>query len=111
LYSIRLKLARRDHDHYSISYQGQTLTTTNSMTDFQIPTVAHGGRGRKPGDDPKLLRQRGAIRGLVRGARHKSATVTEDDIATYGRELVAQYEVGTVAVKLAAIRQLYEAAV
>jgi hypothetical protein len=81
------------------------------MTDFQIPTVAHGGRGRKPGDDPKLLRQRGAIRGLVRGARHKSATVTEDDIATYGRELVAQYEVGTVAVKLAAIRQLYEAAV
>ena len=62
------------------------------MTDFQIPTVAHGGRGRKPGDDPKLLRQRGAIRGLARGARHKSATVTEDDIATYGRELVAQYE-------------------
>jgi hypothetical protein len=65
------------------------------MTDFQIPTVAHGGRGREPGDDPKLLRQRGAIRGLVRGARHKSATVTEDDIATYGRELVAPYEVGT----------------
>jgi hypothetical protein len=65
------------------------------MTDFQIPTIAHGGRGLKPGDDPKLLRQRGAIRGLVPGARHKSATVTEDDIATYGRELVAHYEVGT----------------
>jgi len=81
------------------------------MTDFQIPTVAHGGRRRIPRNDPKLLRQRGAIRGLVRGARHKSATVTEDDLATYGRELVAQYEVGTVAVKLAGIRQLYEAAV
>jgi site-specific recombinase XerD len=39
------------------------------------------------------------------------ATATEDDIATYRRELVAQYEVGTVAVKLAAIRRLYEAAV
>jgi len=32
-------------------------------------------------------------------------------MATYRRELVAQYEVGTVAVKLAAIRRLYEAAV
>jgi len=39
------------------------------------------------------------------------ATATEDDIATYRRELVAQYEVGTVAVKLAAVRRLYEAAV
>jgi integrase/recombinase XerD len=39
------------------------------------------------------------------------ATATEDDIATYRRELVAQYEVGTVAVKLAAIRRLHEAAV
>ena len=39
------------------------------------------------------------------------ATVTEDDIAVYRRELVAQYKVGTVAVKLAAIRRLYEAAV
>ncbi len=39
------------------------------------------------------------------------ATATEDDIATYRRELVAQYKVGTVAVKLAAIRRLYEAAV
>jgi len=65
------------------------------MTDFQIPTVAHGGRGRIPRNDPKLLRQRGAIRGLVRGAWHKSATVTEEDMAIYRRELVAQYEVGT----------------
>jgi site-specific recombinase XerD len=39
------------------------------------------------------------------------ATATEDDIATYRREFVAQYEVGTVAVKLAAIRRLYEATV
>jgi integrase/recombinase XerD len=39
------------------------------------------------------------------------ATATEDDIATYRRELVARYEVGTVAVKLAAVRRLYEAAV
>jgi hypothetical protein len=38
-------------------------------------------------------------------------TVTEDNIAVYRRELVARYEVGTVAVKLAAIRRLYEAAV
>jgi integrase/recombinase XerD len=39
------------------------------------------------------------------------ATATEDDIAIYRRELVAQYKVGTVAVKLAAIRRLYKAAV
>lgn len=39
------------------------------------------------------------------------ATVTEDDIATYRREWVAQYEVGTAAVKPAAIRRLYGAAV
>jgi integrase/recombinase XerD len=39
------------------------------------------------------------------------ATVTEDDIAVYRRELVAQYAMGTVGVKLVAIRRLYEAAV
>ena len=39
------------------------------------------------------------------------ATEEEDDIAVYRRQLVAQYEVGTVAVKLAAIRRLYQAAV
>jgi integrase/recombinase XerD len=39
------------------------------------------------------------------------ATATEDDVAVYRQELVAQYKVGTVAVKLAAIRRLYEAAV
>jgi len=35
------------------------------------------------------------------------ATVREDDIAVYRRELVAQYKVGTVAAKSAAIRCLY----
>jgi site-specific recombinase XerD len=39
------------------------------------------------------------------------ATATEDDIAVYRRELVAQYKIRTVAVKLAAIRRLYEPAV
>jgi hypothetical protein len=39
------------------------------------------------------------------------AAVTGDDVAICHRELVAQYEVGTVAVKLAAIGRLYEAAV
>jgi len=38
------------------------------------------------------------------------ATVTEHDIADYRKMLVERYEVGTVAVKLAAIRRLYEAA-
>jgi site-specific recombinase XerD len=33
------------------------------------------------------------------------ATATEDDIATYRRELAAHYEVGTVAIKLAAINR------
>jgi integrase/recombinase XerD len=39
------------------------------------------------------------------------ATTTEDDIAAYRKALVGQYTTGTVAVKLAAIRRLYEAAV
>ena len=39
------------------------------------------------------------------------ATATEDDIVAYRKELIGRYEVGTVAVKLAAIRRLYEAAV
>ena len=39
------------------------------------------------------------------------ATAAEDDIAVYRWELVAQYKVGTMTVKLAAIRRLYEAAV
>jgi site-specific recombinase XerD len=39
------------------------------------------------------------------------ATATEDDIATYRKVLVAEYATGTIAVKLAAIRCFYEAAV
>ncbi|NIO71756.1 MAG: site-specific integrase, partial [Anaerolineae bacterium] len=39
------------------------------------------------------------------------ATATEDDIAAYRKGLVAKYATGTVAVKLAAIRRLHEAAV
>jgi integrase/recombinase XerD len=38
------------------------------------------------------------------------AAATEDDLLSYRRELVAEYATGTVAVKLAAIRRLYEAA-
>jgi hypothetical protein len=38
-------------------------------------------------------------------------TATEDDMATYRKVLVAEYAMGTVAVKLAAIRRSCEAAV
>ena len=34
------------------SKQDQTLTTTDIMGDFQIPEIAHGGRGRGLADEP-----------------------------------------------------------
>jgi hypothetical protein len=95
-----------------VTQQKAATSTADILADFGRFLRLHTADGdESPQNDPKLLQQRGAVRGLVRGARHKSANVTEDDIATYGRELVAQYEMGTVAVKLAAIPQLYEAAV
>jgi integrase/recombinase XerD len=92
--------------------QDQTPTTTDIMTDFAKFLRLHTADGDA---SPATIRSYyGNAAQFVAWCTERGvnpAVATEDDIAVYRRELVAQYEVGTVAVKLAAIRRLYEAAV
>ena len=57
-----------------VSQQSGDLAAADIMADFDKFLRLHtADGGREPGDDSQLLRQRGAIRGLVRGAWHKSS--------------------------------------
>jgi integrase/recombinase XerD len=90
----------------------RTLTTTDILADFGKSLRLHTADGDA---SPATIRSYHSNAGqFVAWCTERGinpATATEDDIAVYRRELVAQYKVGTVAVKLAAIRRLYEAAV
>jgi hypothetical protein len=89
LYLIKHKCARETtrYDSYSIDHHGQGLDHNRRNDRFRrVPVVICCRRGHIPRNDPKLLQSRCSICGLVREARHKSATVTGDDIATCRRE-------------------------
>jgi site-specific recombinase XerD len=90
----------------------QTPTTTDIMADLAKFLRLHTADGDA---SPATIRSYygNAAQFVAWCAEHgiNPATATEDDIVTYRKALVAQYEVGTVAVKLASIRRLYEAAV
>ncbi len=88
----------------------QTPTTTDILADFGKFLRLHTADGDA---SPATIRSYYGNAGqfVAWCAEHGINPATEDDIAVYRRELVAQYKVGTVAVKLAAIRRLYEAAV
>jgi site-specific recombinase XerD len=92
--------------------QDQRPTTTDIMVDFAKFLRLHTADGDA---SPATIRSYyGNAAQFVAWCTERGvnpATATEEDIATYRRELVAQYQTGTVAVKLAAIRRLYEAAV
>jgi integrase/recombinase XerD len=91
--------------------QDQTPTTTNVMTAFGAFLRLHVADGDA---SPATFRSYHSNAGqfVAWRAEHgiNPATAIEDDIATYRKVLVARCATGTVAVKLAAIRRLYEAA-
>jgi hypothetical protein len=76
--------------------QDQTLTPTDIMADFGKFLRLHTADGDA---SPETIRSYygNAAQFVVWCGEHgiNPATVTEDDIATYGRELVAQYEDGS----------------
>lgn len=90
----------------------RALTATDIMTAFGAFLRLHVADGDA---SPETIRSyySNAAQFVTWCGEHgiNPATATEDDIAAYRQDLVGRYEVGTVAVKLAAIRRLYEAAV
>jgi hypothetical protein len=76
--------------------QDQTLSTTDIMADFGKSLRLDTANGDA---SPETIRSYygNAAQFVVWCGEHgiHPATVTEDDIATYGRELVAQYEDGS----------------
>ena len=90
----------------------RTLTTTDIMADFGRFLRLHtADRDASPATIQSYHSSAGQFVPWCGEHGINPATATEDDVAVYRRELVAQYKVGTVAVKLAAIRRLYEDAV
>ena len=92
--------------------QDQTPTTTDIMEDFAKFLRLHTADGDA---SPATIRSyySNASQFATWCSEHgiNPATATEGDVITYRKVLVAQYAMGTVSVKLAAIRRLYEAAV
>jgi integrase/recombinase XerD len=91
--------------------QDQTPTTRDIMEDFGKFLRLHTADGDA---SPATIRSyhSNAAQFVAWCLEHgiNPAAATQGDIAAYRRELVAQYATGTAAVKLAAIRRLYEAA-
>jgi hypothetical protein len=79
----------------------RALTTTDVMTAFGAFLRLYVADGDASSETIRSYYGI-AARFVARCGEHGTnpATVTENDIATYCRELLAQYEVGTVAVKL-----------
>ena len=94
-----------------IPTQGGDLATVDILADFAKFLRLHTADGDA---SPASIRSYYSNAGqfVAWCAEHgiNPATATEDDIATYRKVLVSQYATGTVAVKLSAIRRLYEAA-
>lgn len=95
-----------------VPQQRGDLTTVDIMADFGKFLRLHTADGdASPATIRSYCSNAGQFVAWCAERGINPATATEDDIAVYRRELVAQYKVGTVAVKLAAIQRLYEAAV
>jgi len=95
-----------------VPQQHGDLTTTDIMEDFAKFLRLHTADGDA---SPATIRSYyGNASQFVAWCGERGinpATATEDDIVAYRKALVGRYATGTVAVKLAAIRRLYEAAV
>ena len=95
-----------------VSQQRGDLTTTDILTDFGKFLRLHTADGdASPATIRSYYGNAAQFVDWCAGHGINPATATEDDIAAYRKALVGRYATGTVAVKLAAIRRLYEAAV